>query len=1119
MHDAWSQRPVVKRNALLAMAATLLLALLFSPPSLAASSHPFNSRLSLTGDCSVSSVDEIADPGLCPIPPGTRFGEASEPDHPSGRFRLPHDVATDAYGDIYVDNGPFGSPGITEGRIDIFSPDGFFITEIPNLYNSQDIAVDSNGVLYLSKGSGNRLISRYKPSLYEPQVGKIEYGLPPEVVLEEPSFANFIALAVNPADDHLFAETGSEILEFKSAADGNEPLPPIGVGVIHNGDTGLAIDSSHGRIYASDWKEGDEESRIAVMELGAPHNVLRYIEGVTTPTGEFFGTTLGVAVDEGTGHVFVFDPIVAKVYEFGENGEYLDTIEHEIEGRFGATIGVDNGPHSPNGAESSEGRFLFVPSGSSNSHIFAFGPSTVNTPAIEATSVSGVSATEAVLHAAINPSGLPTTYSIQYTTRQRFEAEGFSAAAVAGEGQLAAGDTGKAVLAGLSGLTPGTAYRFRVIATNEAGGDEAVSDFATYPESETFGGCPNEPLRSGLSSLLPDCRAYELVSPPDTNGQKPYGEGFVGGAHFTTRRSSPAGDRVTFHIEGGLIPGSNGTGALGGDPYLATRGSDGWKTAQAGPTGAETMGLSPGSSSPDQGYSFWETSTAGSAAIGENFSSYVRYPDGHSALVGRGSLGTDPEASGNLISEGGSHIVFSTTTIEGHTPQQLEPKAPVDGTTAVYDRTADEVTHVVSLLPGNITPGGDSSYVGASLDGRGIAFRLGGTLYLRYNNQATYAIGGAATFAGIAEGGSRVFYLEGGNLYAFDALSNHTISFSTSGNIVPVNVSRDGTTAYFVSPSKLTNLPNPVGVKAKAGQQNLYLSREGQLSFVATLTELDVKGVSNGQAEVEGLGLWTHVAGSGQLAADPSRLTSNGNVLLFESRAALTGYDPEGHSEVYRYDAPGNSLQCLSCNPTGIAASSGAHLESISSGLAEPEPLRTFDLVNNLSTDGRRAFFQSDEALVPGDVDGLQDVYEWEAQGVGSCSHSGGCIYLISSGHSFHPDYIFGASDSGEDVFFRTADQLLPLDTEATPSIYDAKIGGGFPEPVEEACEGEGCRPTLLPAPVFAAPGSEPGESGNVRRRCPKGKVRVKRHGRAGCAKKHHRRHHRRSAAKKGGRQ
>lgn len=41
-----------------------------------------------------------------------------------------------------------------------------------------------------------------------------------------------------------------------------------------------------------------------------------------------------------------------------------------------------------------------------------------------------------------------------------------------------------------------------------------------------------------------------------------------------------------------------------------------------------------------------------------------------------------------------------------------------------------------------------------------------------------------------------------------------------------------------------------------------------------------------------------------------------------------------------------------------------------------------------VSADGSRVFFDSGDAVVPGDVNGTEDVYEWED----------GHLYLISSG-------------------------------------------------------------------------------------------------------------------------
>ena len=213
---------------------------------------------------------------------------------------------------------------------------------------------------------------------------------------------------------------------------------------------------------------------------------------------------------------------------------------------------------------------------------------------------------------------------------------------------------------------------------------------------------------------------------------------------------------------------------------------------------------------------------------------------------------------------------------------------------------------------------------------------------------------------------------------------------------------------------------------------------------------------------------------------DPSRSTPEGSVLLFESHASLTGYentDPEDpeleHSEVYRYEAGTESLACLSCNPTGIPAASDARLQSSLDHVSGP-PLLGSAPVANLTEDGSRVFFESGDRLVSGDTDGLLDVYQWEAQGRGGCEAEEGCLSLLSSGQSAGADYLWAATPDGSDVFIRTAAGLLPQDPPGgAPSIYDARVGGGFPQPDPPVppCLGEACQPAAV-APDDPTPAS-----------------------------------------------
>ena len=1098
-------------------AGALSLALLLPSTSSAAWPRAFDPILSLTGSCAVDpTLDPVPDPGPCPGTPGV--------DHPKAPFSSPRAVATDSYGDIYVAMGSGAS-----GRIDIFGPTGDFITEVIDERTPGALAVDSDGNLYVGNNLGNAEEDyvRFPPSEYKPAEEKIAYENAPELVFNCGCTGVGASLDVDRSVDpgaagRLFVKRiTSGIYVFKSATEGNGFIEEVSVPEGAGDLTSFSLDSAHERIYLADRvKFGPEPSEtepaIQVVEIAPPHALLFDIKGTDVPAGKF--APASVAVDEGSGHSFVYDATAKKVYEFDQDGNYLSTIEHGFQDVFSVRIGVDNGINSPNGAlldAEEKPRYLFVPSHPSGTgHSFAFGPLRPEEPKIESVSFSNVGESEAELRASIGPGGLKTHYTFQYLTQQQFEENGetFTGIPVAGEGEIPAGTSPLSVATVAEGLEPGTRYRFRVYAENAEGSDEAEDEFATYPPTEPFPPCANDPLRTGFSTLLPDCRAYELVTPANTNGHPIVGlPRSAGGLQFPTRSVSPAGGAVSFLVEGGAIPGFEGTSSLNGDPYLATRGPDGWQTAAAGPNGVEAQTLQPGSVSPDQGYSFWGTTT-GSKVTAPGQNNFVRYPGGNSEPVGRGSLGQDANAAGDLIAENGSHVLFTSSA-------HLEEDAPPNGTDAVYDRTADEVTHVVSLLPGDEIPAADedATYVGASLDGSGVAFKIGNELYLRFDNEETYELGESVSFAGIAEGGARAFYLQGGKLWRFDAATEERTEFSSTP-VTPVNVAADGSTAYFVSSLVLTSEPNPNGAVAKGGQQNLYRSEEGAISFVGTVTKRDVEGI-NLNFPFDGLGTWVYAVQNGRLVVDASRTTPDGHVLLFQSRANLAGYDPEGHAEVYRYDFSANELDCLSCDPTLAPAGSDATLVSVSQGWGQDTlPVQSFGDTRNQRSDGERAFFQSGEALVPADVDGLQDVYEWEAPGVGSCTLPDGCTYLISSGSSSGPDYLYAVSDSGDDAFIFTPDLLLPAqDPDETPSIYDARVGGGFPtaEPGGE-CLGEACQPAAVPPPRSPLASSVFEGAGNVKPKKPCHKARRAAKRRCAHPRKHHRhhRHHRKHSAK-----
>jgi hypothetical protein len=148
---------------------------------------------------------------------------------------------------------------------------------------------------------------------------------------------------------------------------------------------------------------------------------------------------------------------------------------------------------------------------------------------------------------------------------------------------------------------------------------------------------------------------------------------------------------------------------------------------------------------------------------------------------------------------------------------------------------------------------------------------------------------------------------------------------------------------------------------------------------------------------------------------------------------------------------------------------------------------------------------------LPEDANSVQDVYEWQAQGAGGCPRAAGCLALISSGQADRDNFLFSMSADGHDVFFITLEKLSGTDVSGSPSIYDARVEGGIPNPPAPApCQGDACQGSGATAPALPTPASSGSGQGNAGRegnpRCAKAKHRV----RGRCVTRRHKHHHRR---------
>jgi hypothetical protein len=237
------------------------------------------------------------------------------------------------------------------------------------------------------------------------------------------------------------------------------------------------------------------------------------------------------------------------------------------------------------------------------------------------------------------------------------------------------------------------------------------------------------------------------------------------------------------------------------------------------------------------------------------------------------------------------------------------------------------------------------------------------------------------------------------------------------------------------------------------------------------------------------------------------------------SDRSLTGYDNvDANSgardeQVYLYEAPSHQLACASCNPS-LGRPAGP--SSIPRGTIFSNEGRGGEALHQsrvLSSDGKRLFFDSGDALLPQDSNGKQDVYEYENGGV----------HLLSGGTSGEDTSFVDASLNGDDVFFITKQQLVGQDNDELSDLYDARANGGFAQVAGSGgpCQGEGCRLPAAPVPGFAFPTTTAlGGAGNlnpvvrpVTKHRTKSRVKHKRHKQHKRKAKHQKGHRSRAKA------
>jgi hypothetical protein len=796
-------------------------------------------------------------------------------------------------------------------------------------------------------------------------------------------------------------------------------------------------------------------------------------------------------------------------------------------------------------------------------------------PVVERAFARSVEGTTAETGAKINPEGAQTSYRFQWVTLAEFEAHGFSGAAETAVTPLGTGNADLTALAQITGLSPGVTYVYRAIASNtvgpETGAESELHTPAPAPPS-SGGGCPNESLRAGPSAPLPDCRAYEQVTPTEKSNQD--GE-FVNAEGDYIPQVSNNGDQAAY-FSFGSFSGSEAPNPF----YLAKRGTANWGSeGMIPPQSADhvdpIVGCAPQYSaySPDLARGVLEEGfqSAGGFCGADEPPLVPGEPRGVQnlflrdnatgtyQLINHPPVGVTPA---DALFQGGSpdlrHVVFSE-------PAPLTADAA--GGPMLYEWSAGDLS-LVGLIP---APGATScsgsaciAAEGAELGGEGAAtegfalvgravsedgsrvfFNADGNLYLRTGDttrevDASQGPGpsGGGDFRAASEDGNSVLFTDpnqltvgsspsGDDLYRYEVGSGRLTDLTpdatdSSGAAVQgvLGASNDASYVYFVANGVLTTDPSSEGKVASEGSCaggfntepcNLYLWHDGATTFIGKTVGIDNRN-------------WNGAAAT--------RVTPDGTELAFGSVESLTGYDNvdqitgKPDPEMYLYDAATNSLRCISCNSRGARPMGESRISTTKIRLRNAEPggralffSNNFSLARNLSDDGKRLFFESDEALTLADTDGKRDVYEFELVGSGTCTTStgayvtaaGGCIYLISTGEGQGSSYFYEASANGDDVFFTTDDQLVGQDADGFSDLYDARVDGGLaaqnPPASPLPCSGDGCKGSSTAAPAGQGPGSSSFSGPGNQKKASKPSCKRSKGKRSKCAKKHHKPH------------
>jgi hypothetical protein len=864
-------------------------------------------------------------------------------------------------------------------------------------------------------------------------------------------------VAVDPATGHLYAAVAgaTEVTpgEKEEAGtvrelDASGPLPAKLVSSIPTGKIkGIAVRGSTGEIYVSN-EAGFNSLQIGVY--GPLTTIPDVTTGVATVTGNTSATLKGTVNPDGVALEECF-------FSWGKTTSYEHPAEAcespaagEITGSSPVAVHVEIG-----GLETCTTYHYRLAANNANAALYPEDPhatpkgadrtfSTPCKPTLEAEWTASAGLEEATLKATINPENAPTTYSFEWGPETSY---GHTVT-----GTVGADATVHTIAVTLTeGLAPGSTYHFRFSAENHLGeaegGDRAFHTYLpTLPET----GCANDALRAGAAALLPDCRAYELVSPPAKEGGEagvPSSYVNAGGIALTVqpRQASPAGEAITYGSFTAF--GAEPESAPATSQYLSSRQPGGWSTDNVDPRYEEgflsdpfvgfSADLSHGAArvvepeltedaAKDVPNLYWRESASGALTAivtAEHQPQIASLPGRERYCLSYGGASADSEQvffaakgallEGDLVRNGFNLYEFSAA------------RAPA------------EALRLISVLPNGTraTPTLDTGFGGSS-------------------GEAGCSMQQALLRRAISAGGQRVFWtyahsFSGGNNPLFARVSGgpgepETVQLDASqggagkGEGRYWDASLNGSKAFFTDTQKLTP-----GSTAAGGEPDLY-RYDFEASPGARLTDLTAPQpieAENVKAGVKG------VIGA----------SAEGDYVYFVATGKLTGEEENaahekaqsGQNNLYAWHE-GEGIRFIATLAPGLGDSSDWS--------ADPS-----NQTARLTPDGAHLAFPSTKSLtgydntepdagacgvpaVAGEGCNEAYIYDFEADSLAcaSCNPTGArplgrSSVLTWSAPYEQPRYL---SDNGDRLFFESLDALALRDTNGKRDVYEWEAPG-----------------------------------------------------------------------------